>query len=105
MPTYKDMDICLPVLKREKEKEKDRARRTAIQIAINIITALPSQEIQEGVNCKDCYFYVPSGHTCLHKNGLRGRVRPMMFCSYGSPTDRDPADAEPTETFAEFEEV
>lgn len=101
MPSYKDMDVCLPVLKNKLSTERDQARRTAIQIAINIITALPSQEIQEGVICRDCFFYAKDGKTCLHKNGIRGRVLPKMFCSYGSYGDNGTND-EPEEEFEEF---
>lgn len=57
MPTYKDMDICLPVLKNKLNEERDLNRRTAIQIAINIIKALPMIEVNEGVICRDCFFY------------------------------------------------
>lgn len=105
MATYKNMDICLPYLKDKARKERDPARRTAIQIAVNLIAALPTQEIQEGVLCKDCYWYVADGHTCLHKNGLRGRVRDEMFCSYGSKAGDFSGDDEPTGDFSEFEEV
>lgn len=104
MATYKNMDICLPYLKDKMRTERDPARRTAIQIAINIIAALPAQEIQEGVVCRDCYWYVAEGHTCLHKNGIRGRVKPMMFCSYGSVGDNAHGEDEPTEDFSEFAE-
>lgn len=103
MPTYKDMDICLPLLKRKMAEEKDPTRRTAIRIAINIITALPMQEIQEGVICRDCYFYARDGKTCLHKNGIRGRVLPKMFCSYGSKGDTG-TNEDTEDDFNEFEE-
>ena len=105
MPTYKNMDICLPYLKDKAREEKNAARRTALQIAINIITAHPQVEVQEGVVCRDCFFYVKSGKTRLHKNGLRGRVLPMMFCSYGSAGSAAEAEDTPDDEFGEFMEV
>jgi hypothetical protein len=99
------MDICLPVLKRKAAEERDQVRRTAIQIAINIIAALPQEEIQEGVICRDCYYYGKEQHVCRHTKGLHGRVRPEMFCSYGCKADDNSGDDEPTEDFSEFEEV
>ena len=103
MPTYKDMDSCLPELKRRFAVEHDPNARTAIRIAINIITALPSVQIEEGQFCRDCYFYVPETHTCLHKYGLRGKVRAQMYCSYGSKGDNG-TNEELTEEFEEFAE-
>ena len=103
MPTFKDMDVCLPELKRHFAAERDPTRRAAIRIAINIITALPSVEVDEGQFCKDCYFYARNSYTCLHKHGLRGKVRPTMYCFYGSKCDTGTND-EMTEDFAEFAE-
>ena len=102
MATYKNMDVCMPFLKQKAAEETDRNRRTAIQIAINIMAALPQEEVQEGVICRDCFFYGAENHVCMHKNGLHGRVRPQMFCSYGSK--RDDADKEPDDDFSDFEE-
>ena len=103
MPSYKNMDICLPELKRRLALERDPNNRVAIQIAINIITALPCEEIQEGQFCKDCYFYARESYTCLHKYGLRGKVRPTMYCYYGSKVDNG-TNEDMTEDFAEFSE-
>lgn len=103
MPTYKNMDICLPFLKQKQQESKNPTERTAIQIAINIITALPQEEVQEGVICRDCFWYGKAEKRCFHPHGLEGRVLPKMYCSYGSKRG-DEAGEEPEPDFSEFDD-
>ncbi len=102
MPTFKNMDACLPFLKDKLAQEREPIRRAGIKIAIDIMTALPSEEVQEGIICRDCFFYNKAEHKCNHKNGLMGRVRPQMYCSYGSYHHEAVDDDD--EDFSEFDE-
>lgn len=103
MPTYKNMDVCLPILKEKMTKSKNPTERTAMQIAINIIQALPQEHVEEGVICRECWFYDAASKKCFHNRGLIGRVLPKMYCSFGSKVAADnPEETEPD--FSEFDE-
>lgn len=104
MPTYKDMDSCLPAMRRKMAQSKDHIMKLGIQMAINLITALPSIEVQEGVLCKQCYWYNADKKRCTHEHGLEGRVLPEMYCCYGSPTRKEQTE-EGEPDFSEFDEV
>lgn len=103
MPTYKNMDVCLPFLKQKRAESKNPTERTAIQIAINIIQALPQEYVEEGVICRDCWFYDAANKKCCHNRGLMGRVLPKMYCSFGSKGATDNPE-EPDPDFSEFDE-
>lgn len=103
MPTYKNMDVCLPILKEKMAKSKNPAEQAAIRIAINIIQALPQEYVEEGVICRDCWFYDVAKKKCFHNRGLIGRVLPRMFCSFGSKCAADNSE-EPDADFNEFDE-
>lgn len=104
MPTYKNMDVCLPILKQKKEAAKSLVERAGIQIAIEIITALPQEQVEEGVICRDCFFYDREKKKCNHLRGLIGRIKPRMFCSFGSRDYSASSDDLPEDDFSEFDE-
>lgn len=105
MPTFKNMDVCLPFLKQKQREEKNPVRKAGIQIAIEIITALPAEHVEEGIICAKCFFYNKEAKRCSHKNGLMGRVRPEMFCSYGSyHYEESEEEPFPDDEFPEFGE-
>lgn len=84
MATLKDIDVCMPELKKLLHTEKRKDMRAAISFAIDIFNQLPVVKTEDCVPCKSCFFYNEESHMCAHRNGLTGRVKPEMFCSYGS---------------------
>ena len=102
MSTYKDMDSCLPFLKRKMQEEKEPIRKAGVRIAMEIIQALPSVEVVDGIACKDCFFYDQAAKRCCHNNGLQGRVRQEMYCSYGSRVYEDTQTEIDESKFAQF---
>lgn len=103
MPTYKDMDVCLPFLRKRRDTARTKEERIAIAIAINLITELPQETVEEGVLCRDCWFYDAPHKKCTHDRGLIGRILPKMYCSFGSRS-RTEVEEMPEPDFSEFDE-
>lgn len=103
MSTFKDMDKCLPVLKLKMQEAKEPVRKAGIKMAIDIMQALPSVEVVDGISCKDCFFFDSNTKRCCHNNGLQGRIRPEMYCSYGSRVYADTQTELDDTAFEEFE--
>lgn len=79
----------MPYLRQKKKEAKTAAERAGIEIAIRLIIALPCERIEEGVLCRDCGWYDAQGKRCMHNNGLRGRLKPEMYCAYGSKGEQN----------------
>ena len=98
-------DLTLKALKaklREAQEAKNEQMAAITQACYTIIAGMPEQEVSEGICCGECYWYSKTTRHCTHKNGLAGRIRPKMYCSYGSYHHEMEDDEE--DDFSEFEE-
>ena len=98
-------DLALRALKlklREAQEAKNEQMAAITTACYTIIAAMPEQEVSEGFTCGECFFFNRETKRCIHKNGLMGRLREGMYCSYGSPSREETEDEE--EDFSEFEE-
>lgn len=99
-------DATLKALKiklREAQEQGNNGMATITQACITIIAGMPEQEVSEGFNCGTCHFYDKATKHCIHIRGLAGRLKPGMFCSYGSPSREEPVE-EDEDDFSEFDE-
>lgn len=100
-------DAALVALKcklRECEEAKDAHTAAITRCVIQIITDMPELDVNDGVECGSCFFYDKDKHRCIHKNGLGGRIRKEMYCSYGSYHRDTVDDDEEDEDWSEFDE-
>lgn len=101
-------DAALAALKcklRECVEAKDTHTAVITRCVIQIMTDLPELDVNDGVECGSCFFYDAEKHRCFHKNGMGGRIRPKMYCSYGSyHRDAVSDEEEPEEDWSEFDE-
>ena len=98
-------DLALRALKiklREAQEAKNEQMAAITQACITIIAGMPEQEVSEGFTCGECHWYNKETKHCIHQNGLMGRLREGMYCSYGSPSREEIEDEE--DDFSEFEE-
>ena len=98
-------DLALRALKlklREAQEAKNEQMAAITQACITIIAGMPEQEVSEGFTCGECFFFDKETKHCIHKNGLMGRLKPGMYCSYGSPSRVEAEEEE--DDFSEFEE-
>lgn len=86
---------------REAQEKRNEHEVIITRCVLQILGDLPEQDIQEGVECRQCFWYDKAAKRCRHKNGLGGRVYPTMFCSYGSYHYEEAEDGE--EDFSEFD--
>lgn len=92
-------DMAIPFLEEKVKTEKDKDKRLGCQIAINILKALPGEEIADLPVCRECRWYDRERKRCRHINGLPGKVYPTFFCPYG---DRQDVEAEIEDDHFEF---
>ena len=98
-------DLTLRALKlklREAQEAGNKGMASITEACITIIAGMSEQEVSEGFTCGECFFFDKEHRRCIHKNGLMGRLRPGMYCSYGSPSREETEEEE--DGFEEFEE-
>jgi len=69
-----------------------------------IMQGMPTIDVMDGIECGKCFFYDAEHKRCIHKNGLGGRIRKGMYCSYGSFHADDIEDEEDEDEFGEFDD-
>lgn len=102
-----NIDQALAALRcklREAKEQKNAGMEAVTNACITILEGMPVQDINEGVCCGSCFFYDADKHRCIHKNGLGGRIRKGMYCSYGSYHWDTVDDDEEDEDFSEFDD-
>ena len=102
-----DINQALAALRcklREAKEQKSKGMEAVTNACITILEGMPTQEVNEGVCCGECYWYNAQNKRCDHKYGLMGRLRPKMYCSYGSYAREMPPDDEEDEDFSEFDD-
>lgn len=100
-------DVALVALKcklREAQEQKNASMAAVTNACITIIGGMPELDVNDGVECGSCFFYDAEKHRCIHKNGLGGRIRKGMYCSYGSYHRDTVDDDEEDEDWSEFDE-
>lgn len=100
-----NIDAALAALRcklHEAKEQKSKGMEAVTNACITILEGMPTQEVNEGVCCGECYWYNAKTKRCDHKYGLMGRLRPKMYCSYGSYAREMPPEEE--EDFSEFDE-
>ena len=100
-----NIDQALAALRcklREAKEQKSKGMEAVTNACITILEGMPVQDISEGVCCGECYWYNAQTKRCAHKNGLMGRLRPKMYCSYGSYAREMPPEED--EDFSEFDD-
>ena len=99
----KDLTIkALKIKLRDAQEAKNENMMAITNACITIIAGMPEEEVFEGFNCGQCHWYDKATKRCTHKNGLMGRLKPGMYCSYGSPSREEPEEDE--DDFEMFEE-
>lgn len=100
-------DATLAALKcklREAQEEGNENMAAFTRGCLTIMQQMPTIDVTDGIECKKCFFYDKDKHRCTHKNGLMGRLRPGMYCSYGSYHHDEDAEDYEDDDFSEFEE-
>jgi hypothetical protein len=100
-------DAALTALKcklRECVEANDTHTAVITRCVIQIMTDMPEMDVNDGVECGSCFFFDKDKHRCIHKNGLGGRIRKGMYCSYGSFHADDIEDEEDEDEFGEFDD-
>lgn len=99
-----DADKTLAALKqklREAQTAGEENMAAFTRGCLMIMQRMPTIDVADGIECGKCFFYNKDKHRCTHKNGLMGRLRPQMYCSYGSYHYEEAEDGE--EDFSEFD--
>lgn len=105
--TNKDATMTALRAKLRECEEKGQEQLAVItRCVMQIIGDMPEVDVNDGVACEQCFFYNAETRRCIHKNGLNGRIRKGMYCSYGSLNYDASAEAgeEPDEDWSEFDE-
>lgn len=89
---------------RECQEQGQREEEIITQCVLTIIGSMPEIDVSDGVACEKCFFYDADKHRCTHKNGLGGRIRKGMYCSYGSFHADDTDEEEDEDEFGEFDD-
>lgn len=100
-----NVDQALAALRcklREAKEQKSKGMEAVTNACITILEGMPTQEVNEGVCCGECYWYNAKTKRCDHKYGLMGRLRSKMYCSYGSYAREMPPEED--EDFSEFDD-
>lgn len=100
-------DKALAALKiklREAQAQKNGRMAAVTNACIAIISGMPEIDVTDGIECGSCWYYDAAKKKCTHHNGLMGRIRPQMYCSYGcARPDRDQVEEDIEEDWSEFD--
>lgn len=103
-----DADATLAALKyklREAQEAGNENMAAFTRGCLMIMQQMPTVDVTDGIECGNCWYYDAEKKKCSHRNGLMGRIRPQMYCSYGcARPDRDQVEEDIEEDWSEFDE-
>jgi hypothetical protein len=96
---------ALRIKLREAQAQKNGKMAAITNACITIISGMPEIDVTDGIECGNCWYYDAAHKHCTHANGLLGRIRPKMYCSFGcARPDRDQIEENIEEDWSEFDD-